>query len=176
MHHLDDSDCYELKLWLDYKNILTLGTSNINRGSFTVIEERAEHLNEAGDLKAYDETPPDSQSPGIWKHSDTFGWTNLFEWAFKQELDIVHALGKGVSEGGVTYLVNSMNKLIESLNTTVILPVGDVFMFKGLSVDKDGNVTTIVNYDVSTESKLTQHKAADWSFENWRHPEPIKKN
>lgn len=44
------------------------------------------------------------------------------------------------------------------------------FMFKGLDSDPAGNVTTIVNYDISTESKVTKRGAKDWSFDRWRSP------
>ena len=159
-----------MEMWLNFKNKFALGTSNTNRGSFTILDHVAEHLDESNKLKNHEGRPSDPHAPGLWKLKDTFGWTNLWSFTFGDELGKLDFVGQGVGVEGGTFMENSMTKLIDSLKSTIVLPAGDVFMFKGLDSNEAGNVTTIVNYDVSTESEIKKQVAKDWAFEKWRSP------
>jgi hypothetical protein len=48
----------------------------------------------------------------------------------------------------------ALDKLVKSLGTQVILPAGDVFIFKGLSENSDHNIFTTVVYDMVSDSTV----------------------
>jgi hypothetical protein len=51
--------------------------------------------------------------------------------------------------------------MANSLGVTVILPAGDVFMFKGMDCDENYNVFTTIFYDTLTSGKVTAHASSD---------------
>ncbi|KAF8244094.1 hypothetical protein K440DRAFT_489096, partial [Wilcoxina mikolae CBS 423.85] len=43
-------------------------------------------------------------------------------------------------------LNKSLNKIMDDLKTTIIMPAGNVFEFSGIDVDEAGHVYTRINY------------------------------
>ena len=57
------------------------------------------------------------------------------------------SVGEETGKNAATTLQGALDDLVKSLGTTVILPAGDVFMFKGMSADSDNNVFTTICYN-----------------------------
>jgi len=69
---------------------------------------------------------------------------------FKAEKNDLGAIGETIAKDGGRLMQEALDKLVKDLGTQVILPAGDVFMFKGLSADSDHNVFTSIVYDTAT--------------------------
>ena len=171
-------DAYDAKLWLNFKYTFEIGTSAQNRGSFSVENSRSEHLQDNGQPQAYDYAPPgnESKKPGIWRHTELFNWAKAFEGAFSTEKSNLGTIGEDLARSGVDRFKDTLGDLTKSLGTTVILPAGDVFMFKGMSADSDHNVFTTISYDTATEGgTVTSQAAKDVSNSRWQAPIKLPK-
>lgn len=107
---------------------------------------------------------------------ETKNWADWFRGAFGSEVDGLVKVGKGAAANGEKVFKGALDDLARSLGATVILPAGDVFMFKGMSADENHNVFTTLSYDTSTSGKATPHASSDMSHTAWVKPErPVKK-
>lgn len=75
----------------------------------------------------------------------------LAKFAFGKELDSVSSIGEAVGRSGAERIRGAFNDLAKALSTTVILQAGDVFMFQGMTTEKDHNVFTTITYNTPTE-------------------------
>jgi hypothetical protein len=79
--------------------------------------------------------------------SGTFGRTKL--WCRKptnQTKLVQFGASKAIQD-----VSEGLTNLLKSLQTTVIMPAGDAFMFTGIDTDKDGNLYSHVTYTVGAE-------------------------
>lgn len=165
-------EAYDANVWLNYKYSFEVGTSAQNRGSFTVENARSEHLEPDGQLKAYNSSLDvnDWHKPGLWKHTTMYNWAKIFSFAFEGELASLTSISEEAAKSGGTLFKSALEKLTDSLSTTVILPAGDVFMFKGMSADSDHNVFTTISYDTPTGGTVETQAAKDVSVTRWQAP------
>lgn len=141
-------------------------------GSFTVENSRSEHLDGNGQLSAHNVSPPDAErrAPGFWKTNQTYNWAKTFSGFFEDELSSLKTIGEKVATSGATLFKGALDDLVKSLGTTVILPAGDVFMFKGMSADSDYNVFTTITYNTPIGGSVETQAAKDLLQTGWQAP------
>jgi len=141
-------------------------------GSFTVENSISEHLDGKGQLMAHNRSPPDPErrAPGFWKTNETFNWAKTFSGFFEDELSSLKTIGEKVATSGATLFKGALDDLVKSLGTTVILPAGDVLMFKGMSADSYNNVFTTVTYNTPVGGLVETQAAKDVSHTGWQAP------
>lgn len=131
----------------------------------------------SGNLKSYDRAPDnkDAPAPGAWKAHDTHGWVALWDWSGLWDTEVSRLVSAGdlVTKEAAAQTTNAMNGIVDSLKSTVILPAGDVFIFKGLTSFGDGHVATVVNYNAVEGGDVVRHGGKDIGFEGWRGPDPV---
>lgn len=64
------------------------------------------------------------------------------------------AFCKSLCVGVTGKLKKAVTGLADSLSTTVIMPAGDVFMFKGLNTDAQGNVYSGITYSTPSGGEV----------------------
>ncbi|KAG5796115.1 hypothetical protein H9Q69_004848 [Fusarium xylarioides] len=163
------------EIWLNYQHTFEIGTSPKNRGSFTIENASSQHLKSDGSLDARRYGPPNDRTPGVWQKTETKNWADWFSGAFEGELAGLVKVGEGAAANGEKVFKGALDDLANSLGATVILPAGDVFMFKGISCDKNYNVFTTICYDTPTSGKVTAHSSSDMSHTAWQKPQPPTK-
>ncbi|KAF5683866.1 aldehyde dehydrogenase (NAD+) [Fusarium circinatum] len=104
--------------------------------------------------------------------TETKNWADSFTGAFEGELAGLVKVGEGAAANGEKVFKGALDDLANSLGATVILPAGDVFMFKGMSCDENYNVFTTICYDTPTSGKVTAHASSDMSHTAWQKPQP----
>ncbi|EPS34735.1 hypothetical protein PDE_09699 [Penicillium oxalicum 114-2] len=171
----DDNDWEEIHVtqsWTNLQYRFSLGTDNINRGSFTVFDQCADHLDGDGKIKAHDRAPDQDGQPGTWRTQSTGGWVAFWDFTglWNDELRDMLSMPEKVVQDLAATSANAMTDLVKGLQTSIILPAGDVFMFKGLGTFDEGHVATVVNYDLSTESEIALREGKTLSFESWKLP------
>ena len=55
------------------------------------------------------------------------------------------------AQSGVHDLIQNLNSLVKELQSTIIMPAGDVFMFSGIDLDTTGNLYSHVSYANAAE-------------------------
>ncbi|KAK5994043.1 hypothetical protein PT974_07483 [Cladobotryum mycophilum] len=167
-------EAYDEDVWLNYKYTFEIGTSARNRGSFEISSTHGEHLDGNQQLKSTHGYPPWNEAPGMYKVTKTHNWAETFEWAFDKEKGCLNNIAGTIATDGATVMAGALDDLVKSLGTTVILPAGSVFMFKGFSTDDAGNVFTVINYDTSTDDEVQLQRSKDVLHTRWRTPaEPV---
>ncbi|KAF3930369.1 hypothetical protein ABW20_dc0108898 [Dactylellina cionopaga] len=150
-------EAYDFDLYINAKYTMNIGTSAQNRGSFT-IENLVEHHEDGNNnLKAYNYGPPSTEAPGVYRTKQFYNWAKAFEGAFDDEKGNLDTIGNDMVKGGHAKLEGALDDLVKSLGTTVILPAGEVFMFKGFSTDENGNVFTTLSYDTPLGGQVQTH-------------------
>lgn len=51
---------------------------------------------------------------------------------------------------------DKLQNIFSGLKTTVILPAGNVFTFKGINTDNDGNLHTSINYRTVSKAEVVK--------------------
>jgi hypothetical protein len=125
-----------------------------------------------GNVIAHSGSPTDSdkRNPGLWTWIYTHNWAAAFESFFETEKANLSSIGEETAKGGATLFKGAVDDLAKSLTTTVILPAGDVFMFKGMSADENHNVFTTISYITNTEGTVRSKIAKDISLTGWQAP------
>jgi hypothetical protein len=155
-------------VWANFKWTVVLGTSGANRGSFSVVSTTAHHQDDKGNLKVNSSEPPsdDTHKPGVWQApAPENPWYDglLTGGENNRGVVVANVLGSYVSD--VSNVMNNAIKGLDSnLKATIILPAGDVFLFKGLSCDSNANLLSIVTYDTPTSGEMERKPAEGWSF------------
>ena len=146
---------------------MEIGADPSNRGNFAVMNVIADHM-QNGVLKVTDSNPPGTEL------SETMSVTNIpsgmfvsFSFSENKVLDNIledfgmvkelKAVGRGLAVGASEDLKNAVTGLANSLSTTVIMPAGDIFMFKGLNTDPQGNVYSGITYSTPSGGEVTTH-------------------
>lgn len=115
-----------------------IGTSATNRGEFEIFKDasRSEHLDANNKLTVHDGEPTDGSKvkPGLWRRHNVRNWASVFSGALKDEMNTLTKIGEEMSKDGARLFTDALDKLLKSLGGNVILPAGDIFMFKGLGV------------------------------------------
>lgn len=162
--------------WISLKYKFTVGTDNANIGGFSTLNRSAEHMDANGNLKSFDRAPDDQDhpAPGAWKSHGTHGWVSLWDWSglWDNEISRLVTAGDLVTKEVAAQTTNAMNGIVDSLKSTVILPAGDVFMFKGLTSFGPGHVATVVNYNTVEGGDVVRHDGQNLGFEGWKKPVP----
>ena len=162
-------DAIETTIYLNYKHTFEIGTSPQNSGSFTVENPKSHHLDDNGNICAYDGVP-NNYKPGLWKNIKTYNWANTFKFAFVDELSGLASVGEEVGKSAAAAFQGALDDLVKCLGTTVILPAGDVFMFKGMSADSENNVFTTITYNTPIGGSVKTQEAKDISLTRWLTP------
>ncbi|CAM1505030.1 Fc.00g106670.m01.CDS01 [Cosmosporella sp. VM-42] len=158
--YLDDSnweEAYISDVWLNYSHTFEVGTSAANRGSFTVENPKSAHRDDNGNLKGYKRRPDWPREPGMFQKTESKNWANWFEFAFEEELEQMGRIGEETAGRAADLFKGALEDLVKGLGTAVILPAGDVFMFKGMSCDTGGNVFTSITYATPIGGKVRLH-------------------
>lgn len=72
---------------------------------------------------------------------------NTFTWAGQPaEMDKFKNAAFAANGKDFRTVDDKLQNIFNGLKTTVILPAGNVFAFKGINTDRDGNLCTSVNY------------------------------
>ncbi|TPX13349.1 uncharacterized protein E0L32_006322 [Thyridium curvatum] len=141
---------------------LVIGTSATNRGEFEIFKDasRSEHLDANNNLTVHDGEPTDGPKakPGLWRKHNVHNWASVFSGAFKGEMNTLTKIGEEMGKDGARLFTDAVDELLQSLGGTVILPVGDVFMFKGLNADESHNVFITITYDTPTGADLSKRE------------------
>ena len=146
---------------------LELGADPSNRGNFAVMNVVADHM-ENSVLKVTDSNPPGTElSEDMFVGTTPSGMFVSFSVSdnkaldsFLEELDMVKelkAMGRGFAVGASEDLKGTVTGLADSLSTTVMMPAGDVFLFKGLNTDPQGNVYSGITYSTPSGGEVTTH-------------------
>lgn len=165
---------FSTRIWLNFRYYLTIGPSESKSGAFAVESVKADHLNDQGEIKGHNNGPPsnDSHSPGVWR-ADTND--SIFEWMQSDAMTSLRNDASSYVGNAEAEVRNALSSFVDDLKTTTILPAGDVFMFKGLACESNGNWNTIVNYDTPLGGNVIEKPAPDWSFsKSWVEPTPKK--
>ncbi len=153
---------------MNYKYTFNVGTSSKNSGSFEVEKPEASHLDMNNNLITHEGVPPYPNAPGLWKQTVSHNFADVFSIAFRDELASLGLIGDSTALSGAALFKNAFKGLDDALGTTVILPAGDVFMFKGLSADEYHNVFTAISYNTPIDGTAKQQEADSVSFEEWQ--------
>ena len=143
------------------------GADPSNRGNFAVMNAVADHM-ENSVLKVTDSNPPGTElSEAMYVGTIPFGVFVSFSVSDNKALDILleeldmvkelKAVGRGFAVGASEDLKRAVTGLADSLSTTVIMPAGDIFMFKGLNTDPQGNVFSGITYSTPSGGEVTTH-------------------
>nr|RBQ93880.1 hypothetical protein FVER53263_01564 [Fusarium verticillioides] len=157
-------------LWMNYKFTFEVGTSPKNRGSFTVRNVKVHHLNDDNSLMSYKHRPSDEDAPGFWQQDDTYNWVSAWKFTFGGELRSADAIGQDIAIDGATRFKEAVADLVKSLGATVILPAGDVFMFKGLSCTPNNDVFTQLAYDTPMGGSVNLQEVKNVSWQGPKMP------
>lgn len=157
--------------WTNLQYRFSIGTDNINRGNFTVFDQFTDHL-DGGKIKSRDSAPTKEGEPGTWRTQTKGGWAAFWDFTgiWDKELKDMSSMPEKVVKDLAATSSNAMNDLVKGLQSSVILPAGDVFMFKGIGTFDEGHVATVVNYDLSTESVIQLREGKTLAFESWKSP------
>ena len=80
--------------------------------------------------------------------------------SFLEQLDMVKelkAVRRRFAVGASEDLKKAVTGLADSLSTTVVMPAGDIFMFKGLNTDPQGNVYSGITYSTPSGGEVSTH-------------------
>ncbi len=171
----DWEESIDMDVWFNFKYTFQIGTSATNRGSFEISNTHAEHLDENGGMFPKGCRPPSDETPGFWEKMELHNWTKTFDFAFLKEKAALGNMAESMAKNGKDMISGALEDLVKSLGSTVILPAGNVFMFKGFSTDPEGNVFTTINYDTTTGDEVQMQRAKDVLHTNWQSPIPPKK-
>lgn len=153
-YHGDDKweEVDSSETWLNLAYTFEIGASTANelekRGTFSVQNLKYLHfetVDEKGkqQLRYRADRRPGGENgtePGLWQVASHTGYTP----------DDAKLIGNLLACAGSFWFDRSAAHLTASLQTTMIMPAGGAFMFKGLSTDNEHNVFTTVTYDSPT--------------------------
>ena len=112
--------------------------------------------------------PPndDTHKPGVWQApTPEFSLGDLLvgSGADNRGIAVAKVLGSYVDDVD-DVMKKAIRGLDSNLKATIILPAGDVFLFKGLSCDSNANLLSIVTYATATSGEVERRPAEGWSF------------
>jgi hypothetical protein len=158
---------------MNYEYEFEVGTSAKNKGSFIVKNETAKHMSSDTDIISYqDRFHGPTKTPGFSTTTTLSGFaytlgklgdltrslTSVF--TFDNERSSLDGMSNELARLGGQTMKEALGGLSDNMKTTIMLPAGDVMMFKGLSADGGNNVLTTVTFDSPTKGSCRLQKSS----------------
>ncbi|RDW57743.1 hypothetical protein BP5796_12544 [Coleophoma crateriformis] len=140
--------------WLNFRYEFTLRPDPANRGSLQLTLDAQSHHGSDGRIRTFERRRQGSDPEwGAWSDWESESNIQGLAEAFGGSMQ---SFATEMASFGSNKLTDAVAKLGETFKSSIILPAAEVFMFKGIDVDENGNLYVGVAYDTPTSEQVSR--------------------